>query len=57
MMVRTPMCEGEELLDQGAVRMTGGLRVPVGLQSHAPIKPNPPAPTAVIIPRHLRGTI
>ena len=28
----------------------------IGLQSHVPTKPRAAAPTAMIIPRHLRGT-
>jgi len=52
--VRTPTCEGEEVLDHEAVRMASRLIAFMGLQSHAPMRPRPAAPTVIKIPRHLK---
>jgi len=52
--VRTPTCEGEEVLDHEIVRTVSRLIVLIGLQSHAPMKPRPVAPAEMKIPRHLR---
>ena len=38
-------CEGEEVLDHEVVRIVSRLVVLIGLQSHAPMKPRPVAPT------------
>jgi hypothetical protein len=57
MEVRTPMCEGEIILGQGAVSMAGILRDSISLPSHAPIKTRATRPRAIMIPRHLREGI